>query len=421
MPDLTGLPALDVIIGLALMFFVLSTVCSAVNEAIAALLAWRSKNLERAVRNMLGGEEPGVIAKLKRARSGKRAIKRAEKHAKKANQDVKVAVDEAKKEAARTFADITTKVFEHWRIRSLSRRPGADFFKRKPFVGWRGPSYIPPRTFALALEDALFPADAEGDLFTHAKSKIDAIEDGRVKDALTSLVKNAKKDRDEFRKQVESWFDDTMERASGWYKRKVQIMLFAIAIAVAIAANASTINVAHRLWTDDALRQAVVQKADAVATGQSGQTGQTGTGTGGAEGKSDDCKKPAEQGRKATAPTKQSLGCALEGVANAVDGVDALGLPLGWADGNKPKDSYGGVAGDVGGILITIFALSLGAPFWFDVLSKASSLRNSGKKVPTKADVDPAADTPVATLRLEQVTTPQRASGGEPPDDQSGV
>src|SRR3954451_13801591 len=184
MPDLTGFPALDVLIGLALMFFVLSTVCSAVNEAIAALLAWRAKNLEQAIRNLLGGKGPGLGERFSGTRSGKAAAKYVEAQVKAAEEEanaiagateaqIKQAVDAARAKANAAVHDLTQEVFEHWRIRSLVRRPGASFLRRLPVVGWRGPSYIPPHAFALALEETLFPEGDSDDAFTHAKDKID--------------------------------------------------------------------------------------------------------------------------------------------------------------------------------------------------------------------------------------------------------
>ncbi len=56
-PSLGNLPALEVAIGLAFLFFVLSTACSAVNEGIANLLGWRAKTLEDGVRNLLGDKQ----------------------------------------------------------------------------------------------------------------------------------------------------------------------------------------------------------------------------------------------------------------------------------------------------------------------------------------------------------------------------
>ena len=58
--------------------------------------------------------------------------------------------------------------------------------------------------------------------------------------------------------------------------------------------------------------------------------------------------------------------------------VKALGLPLGWGQENRPDTGWGWPA-KFGGIVITVFALMLGAPFWFDTLSKLARLRATGK------------------------------------------
>src|SRR6185503_13601293 len=56
MPDLTGLPALDVAIGLAFLFFLLSTICASINELVVGWLGWRAQELEKALRNLLGSQ-----------------------------------------------------------------------------------------------------------------------------------------------------------------------------------------------------------------------------------------------------------------------------------------------------------------------------------------------------------------------------
>jgi hypothetical protein len=62
---------------------------------------------------------------------------------------------------------------------------------------------------------------------------------------------------------------------------------------------------------------------------------------------------------------------------NALDSVQALKLPVGWDSQNRPKD-----IGVLIGWALTIFALSLGAPFWFDLLSKIVRVRSTGAPPP---------------------------------------
>jgi hypothetical protein len=56
MPDLTGLTALDVAIGLFFLYFLLSIVCSTISEMIAGALGWRAANLELAIRHLIQAE-----------------------------------------------------------------------------------------------------------------------------------------------------------------------------------------------------------------------------------------------------------------------------------------------------------------------------------------------------------------------------
>src|SRR4051794_41127827 len=112
MPDLTGFPALDVAIGLAFLFFLLSTVCSAINEGIAAIFAWRAKNLEDAIARLLG---ENTIKKKKKLRGDR----------------------------------VTDKVLQHWRITALVKNPGSE----KPREN--RPSYIPARAFSRALTEVI--------------------------------------------------------------------------------------------------------------------------------------------------------------------------------------------------------------------------------------------------------------------------
>ena len=62
--------------------------------------------------------------------------------------------------------------------------------------------------------------------------------------------------------------------------------------------------------------------------------------------------------------------------------VKELQLPLGWSTDRKdPRwfDSFWGFLGKVLGLLATTIALTLGAPFWFDLLGRVSRVRTTGK------------------------------------------
>jgi hypothetical protein len=327
MPSLTDVPALDLAIGLAFIYLLLSLFCSTVQEAIASVLALRSKTLVKGLRNMLqeGHELPDWIT-----------------------------VPSAKPDAR--AAHLADDLMVHPLIRSLYKK---SLVLGKP----RRPSYISPRTFALALTDRLAPPDpgegagpAEGaaapdsqDLLKRVETSINDLDiPDNVKYTLLTLVKDARGDIDGFRTRLEAWFDDAMARVSGWYKRQAQIILLVLAIIVTVALNANTLVIGDRLYKDPAVRDAVAQRA----TSQN--------------------EKPA---------TSQELKEA----ADNIDSLAKLGVPLGWAQ-NSPDDprhlsfaSWDGAVHALGGWILTIVALSLGAPFWFDTLSRLSRLRSSGK------------------------------------------
>jgi hypothetical protein len=329
MPNLTNVPALDLAIGLAFIYLLLSLFCSTVQEMIASVLALRSKTLVKGLRNMLqeGHELPSWIT---------------------------VPTKDPNARAANLANDLML----HPLIRSLYKQ---SLVLRKP----RRPSYISPRTFASALMDTLAPpaprrregdGPAEGaaeldskDLLKRLETSISDLDiPDNVKYTLLTLVKDARGDIDGFRTRLEAWFDDAMARVSGWYKRQAQIILLVLATIVTVALNANTLVMGDRLYKDPAVRDAVVQRA----TSQNEQ--------------------PA---------TSQELKQA----ADNVDSLAKLGVPLGWAQ-DSPDDprhfSFASVEGALhalGGWILTIVALSLGAPFWFDTLSRLSRLRSSGK------------------------------------------
>jgi len=249
----------------------------------------------------------------------------------------------------------------------------------------RKPSYIAPETVALALIDTLAPAaanaardldpnqKASADQIAAIQQQIDAIDNENVKGWLTNVLADARRDLDEFRTSIEGRFNELMDRATGWYKRKTQIILFVTALAVAGALNADTINVADRLARDEALRTYVVAQAE----------------------KAGEAKTPA-------APTAKD-------VETQIKRARASGLPLGWGGENVPDYPLVlTVFAKLAGIAITAIAVLLGAPFWFDVLGKAAKLRSSGNRIGTPKD-----DSLAPTDRDDRLTRrPSRATGG---------
>jgi hypothetical protein len=352
MLDLTGLPALDLAIGLAFIFFLLATLALTIQEFIAAILGLRARTLEQGLRSLLEDPEAGwryvdkfydhdLIRSLYRtpppdvlkAASAKPEEKTAEAPG---NQGAADVGRNARTQSRSTFQ------------RALG------FFKRT-----KGPSYISPRSFALVVLDNFAPAEGQKTFFDQGMGALDELPAGLGK-RLKPLVAGAQKDVEKLRTNLEAWYDDTMARVSGWYKRKTQIILIVIGCLMVPAINANTIAMAERMWKDDTVRSAVVAQAEANST----------------------------EGR------------TLPKAADDVDKVVKVGIPMGWR-GDAVPHGADGIAMAIGGWLLTILAISLGAPFWFDALSRFSRLRSSGKpETPL-----PAAGSGKSTERI--ITPPQ--------------
>jgi hypothetical protein len=311
--DLSG-QILDTAIGLTFIFVALSLVCSFIQELIASVFSWRSEFLERGLRSML--------------------------------QRTPDSEDDGPDAAGAALADkVLGSAFIREKLSAQARKRGR-----------RVPSYLSSRTFGLALLDTIAPPATGGqNLLARARTGLAQLlpdHEHPVRRQLEVLLDEAGADRDRFRRAVEGWYDDTMDRVSGWYKRRSQVVLVAIGIVVAGVANTDTVEVTTRLWKEDAVRAAIVaQASEAVEAGDS-----------------------------------EDLERRLEEHGSVVDGVRQLDLPIGWNEANGQLGDLDLLGGDdstiawLAGVLLTGLALSFGAPFWFDALSKLARLRISGRR-----------------------------------------
>jgi hypothetical protein len=291
-----GSPVLDVAIGLSFVFFLLSLVVSAGTELTSWIASRRAANLEKALRSLLGNEQ------------------------------------------------WATAILDHPLIQAGVRKKG------------QRPSYISARNFSLAFLDVFAPPKGQKGTLRRVKEEAEKLDESSVlKRQVIALLEDAEGDVERFRASVEAWFNDTMDRVSGWYRRWAQAIACVIAAVVAIGLNVDTLRVADRLANDQTVREAVVAQAQQTL---------------------------ASQSRASTNP--ESPKQAGEGVQSATNEIGALNLPVGWNDANDQIDLSTFV-----GWLLTAIAISLGAPFWFDSLSKLSNLRTTGAKPSTTASEVP--------------------------------
>jgi hypothetical protein len=278
---------LDVVIGLVFVYLLLALICSTINEWVASGFAIRSTTLAKAIKQMLD-RQPGS------------------------------------KDPAQTFLE---QFYAHPLISGMMP-PGEGH-----------PSYLPSRAFATVVMDITTVKKQGMIAFADLDEGIKGLPDGDVKTALLALIQNANSDLNVAQKNIEKWFDDTMERASGWYKRRTQLITISIAILLTAMANADTVKIARTLWKSPTVRATLVEKA------------------------------------KSADPSART---------DVESGLNKLDLVLGWADENICDRSKWPPR--LVGWILTVVALSLGAPFWFDSLNKMMNIRGTGKKPETGAE-----------------------------------
>ena len=290
---------LDVAIGLVLVYTLLSLICSTLNEGVSSLLAWRAATLKKGLHNLLGD-------------------------------------------------DFAKKVFGHHLVQGLVPR------HRMPWK--RKPSYIPSRTFVMTVLDAMGQENGAGFPKTVAEARAGALKIAQknpaVGRALLALIDEADGDLEKLKENITNWFDSSMQRVSGWYRRKAETAILVIAILTSVILGVDSILLAKSFWVNPALRTVAVEAAK--KTVDNPPPGLT----------------PGETPRPIDQVSKD-----VEDVKTQLDTLEIPRVPY-----TLDQNLFDWLGAHLPGFLITTVALSLGAPFWFDLLNKLVSLRSSGQK-----------------------------------------
>jgi hypothetical protein len=289
------LTSLNIVIGLAAVYTAFSLLASWIQERIAAVMQFRSKTLKEGIQRMVD-DVPTYVKLL--------------------NQPSIIAAQSPKQ---------------------------------------RDPSYISATQFSMAVMGLIGAAGAIGQTGASAlatlQGGIRGLPPSRLKDALSTLAGEANADVTSFISGIESWFDDQMDRVTGWYKRYTQVILLVVGAIVAAAFNVDTIRIADDLTTTPfALDQSKLNANTAAAEQYVSSQVFAQLHLGWPDANS--CP-PATTAGNGTRTTTSADKCS---IADTPDKIT-------WK---------------VLGLLLTAVALSLGAPFWFDALSRFMNVRASG-------------------------------------------
>lgn len=321
-----GSPILEVAIGLILVYLLLSLICSALQEALEAKLKYRASNLEQGLREILNDPDGTKLLK---------------------------------------------DLYNHPLLFGLFKG-NYDPVKPRSWGTSNLPAYIPAANFAAALLDTIVrgpvstndstPVSAGGLSFAslHATVTNTTTLNKSVQRVLLIALDSANGDITKVQAAIESWFNNGMERVSGWYKRQTQFILFCLGLAITILLNVDTLRIATELYRDTTLRTSIVSQAEIVSKGTSLPTGN---------------------------------------LNDQITKIQNLKLPIGWQGYPQPglvKDFWIALGNSALGWMLTACAISFGAPFWFDILNKFMTIRSSVKTF----EKTPAASSPQQKERL---------------------
>jgi hypothetical protein len=382
--------ALDVVIGLVFIYLLYSLLVTVISELITTALGLRARNLKEAVDRMLNDEKP--------SKWGKRIL------------DTLNLLKSPKNPVVNAF-------YDHPEIKYLG---SSGVFKT--------PSYFKAGSFSKTVINLLF-GDGEVTpeminsqidklmiIFKNEKNeeKVKEIDNETAK-FIRGLWLEAGGDVDEFRKKLELWFERTMEHTIEWYKRKLRVITFILGFLLAWFFNADTFVIAKNLSTDKQAREQMVTMATAYIENNqySIDTAQIrdakmqqdllkridsllavkqklaaditkannilGTG----------CRLPSQFTLKRdtiVSQNKKEASISLSSVPYIEEkylskkyatSIESTIKPL---CGDQWSYFFWLVWHHFFGFMVTAVAISLGAPFWFDLLSKVMQLR-TGKKV----------------------------------------
>lgn len=464
--------ALDIFIGLIFVFLLYSLMATIIQEIIATRFAIRAKVLEKAILRML---------------------------------------EDGKTAANIPYLDRINGVLHIFNLKNLMKgKKVASWFYAHPLIkylaedNWYSkPAYISSASFSKVIVDLLKGFDQAGNQNPQALN--DSIMAGvihtlpiNLNDTANPAIKNiinsgsatngntipinqntalfikslwedSGNDIVLFQQKLEQWFNDTMERATGWFKKYTRILLFCIGLAVAYFFNVDTLAIRRILTTNRTAREQMVSMAiasqehlnpDKLLPRDSTRLDSTYSLVAADAEKSNNVLGLGRPWKDTLKMWKDSMKCAdfktrisalAEVIASTEDSIarvkstiqkstdvekgfflkkDSLQTAIGSSrlsitmdSLNKSiqtdktnlakyvalleqynrtqhfKDRYNYIKETVGdkwnyyspnqsggwetffGWIITAMAIMLGAPFWFDLLSKMISLRGTGSKV----------------------------------------
>jgi hypothetical protein len=237
------------------------------------------------------------------------------------------------------------------------------------------PTYIGVEPFTAAVLDVVKPADPSTvRKISDFETSIAALPASKLKQSLTAILDSAENDLASFKKGIGDWYERSMDRVSGWYKRYAQKWLLGLSLGLAVICNVDTIHIIRVLSSNPKLLADTVSQAvntTKAATSQANGSAATAA---------------------AVEPTPiedaiQSVSRLVNNANFAMSNLNNLSLPIGWSASQwQYLRDPGHLVSAFLGWFLTGLAASLGAPFWFDTLQRFVTVRGNGRS-PDEKDI----------------------------------
>ncbi len=363
---MVSLDILEVVIGLAFIYMILSLVTTTLTEFVSQIFAMRGSNLYRGIQTLLNDLDGTGLAR---------------------------------------------KLYDHPLIKSLGHQGTVLSTLGRP----ARPSYMNPQTFAQTLLDILANGGKlnSGDFkyFDDAQKILEAVktsslfdDNPQVQRQLQVILQGAQT-LEQAQKAIEGWFNDMMDRIGGWYKRHMQVVTLIISLIVSVTFNGDTLSLFNRLTNDPSVRSALVGAAqnaiqnDLVTTPAPEATPEPGAtptpvlpDLAGTYAKVNSLQQQINASFQLvgwvfapTPPTVPDVTGLDDNAKQVLQNKYAAALAQYQTDAeaypNNPQrlpQNTSDWISKIIGLLLTTVAVSLGAPFWFDILKRFTSIRAAG-------------------------------------------
>ena len=222
-------------------------------------------------------------------------------------------------------------------------------------------SYVDPHVLAQVLiavvKDPTPPASGSTlPIAANLLAGIDKLPESQLKTALGTIARSTDAATDEIVKEVSDTIDRSLKVLGERYKKYMSRITLGLGLAVALILNIDTVSLVSTLYEDKELRDELVTTADEYVKQATPELVAT-------------CPKLSqdELAKKPECDAVLALGHAINHRSGSIGK-----LPFGWPNG---FDLSSTTLSRVLGWLLTGFAASLGAPFWFDLLNRISNVR----------------------------------------------